>query len=185
MGAVMREALPPAPALTEEPRSDQIRAEQIWLLYANSNVSFLVTVIAAFLLSFLERGAIRPFAVYGWLLYMLVVAAGRLALSIGYRLANPFGQQARRWGIAFTAGAALAGTGWGAAGVLLYAPDLVIYQVVLAFVIGGMMLGAGSLLASRLEAFLAFLIPAGIPIAVSFLLQGGAVHLTMGLLAAV
>jgi signal transduction histidine kinase/ActR/RegA family two-component response regulator len=51
-------------------------------------------------------------------------------------------------------------------------------------VLGGIMLGAISLLSSRPEAFLAFTIPTGLPAAVRFLAQSDPVHFTMGLLAA-
>src|SRR5262249_48926489 len=58
-------------------------------------------------------------------------------------------------------------------------------QVFLVFVLGGMMLGAASLLAPRPEAFLAFLIPTGLVPTVRLLVQGDRMHLAMGLLAAV
>src|SRR5207247_4891330 len=70
-------------------------------------------------------------------------------------------------------------------GVLLYPEAHLANQVILAFVLGGMMLGAGSILASRPEAFLAFLIPAGLPVSVRFLLQGDGPHVAMGLLATI
>src|SRR5262249_36491646 len=53
------------------------------------------------------------------------------------------------------------------------------------FVVGGMMLGAASLLAPRPEAFLAFLVPSGLAPAVQFLLQGDQTHVAMGILAIV
>src|SRR5215831_9601371 len=58
-------------------------------------------------------------------------------------------------------------------------------QVFLVFVLGGMMLGAASLLAPRPEAYLAFLIPTGFLPTVRLLVQGDQMHLAMGVLAAV
>ena len=80
-------------------------------------------------------------------------------------------------------GAALAGAGWGAAGILLYPEAHLANQVFLVFVLGGMMLGAASVLAPRPEAFLAFMVPAGLAPAVRLVLQGDEAHLAMGLLA--
>ena len=80
-------------------------------------------------------------------------------------------------------GVACAGAGWGAAGVLLYPPGHLTNQVFLVFVLGGMMLGASSVLAPRPEAFLTFLIPAGLIPAVRLFLDGDETHLAMGLLA--
>ncbi|HZL69768.1 MAG TPA: GGDEF domain-containing protein [Candidatus Limnocylindrales bacterium] len=51
--------------------------------------------------------------------------------------------------------------------------------------LGGMMLGAGSVLAARPEAFLAFIVPTGLPLSVRFLLQRDDTHLAMGLLATI
>jgi len=115
---------------------------------------------------------------------MVLVSAGRFALSRRYRRLAPVSAGAGWWGGAFAVGAALAGSGWGAAGILLYPEAHLANQVFLAFVLGGMMLGAASVLAPRPEAFLAFMVPAGLAPAVRLALQGDSVHLAMGLLAA-
>ena len=85
----------------------------------------------------------------------------------------------------FTVGVGLAGAGWGAAGILLYPAAHLTNQVFLVFVLGGMMLGASSVLAPRPEAFLTFLIPAGFIPTVRLFLEGDETHFAMGLLAAV
>ena len=56
-------------------------------------------------------------------------------------------------------------------------------EVVLVFVLGGMMLGGASLLAARPEAFLAFLIPSGLLPALRLMFEGDKEHIAMGLLA--
>jgi signal transduction histidine kinase/ActR/RegA family two-component response regulator len=89
------------------------------------------------------------------------------------------------WRTAFTVGVGLTGAGWGAAGILLFPAAHLTNQVFLVFVLGGMMLGASSLLAPRPEAFLAFLIPAGLGPAIRLSLEGDETHLAMGLLAGV
>ena len=75
----------------------------------------------------------------------------------------------------------MAGAGWGAASIVLW-PEAALNQVFLLFVLGGMMLGGASLLASRSEAFLAFLLPTGLLPAIRLLSEGDEEHLTMGLL---
>jgi signal transduction histidine kinase/CheY-like chemotaxis protein len=79
----------------------------------------------------------------------------------------------------------LAGTGWGGAGILLYPEAHLTNQLFLVFILGGMMLGAGSLLAPRPEAFLAFLTPTGLIPTVRLLVHGDEMHVAMGLLAGV
>jgi PAS domain S-box-containing protein len=69
--------------------------------------------------------------------------------------------------------------------VLLYPRTDLANQVILAFVLGGMMLGAAFLLAPRPAAFVAFIVPTGFSLAARFLLQGDRVHVAMGLLASI
>src|SRR5215472_11141129 len=161
----------------QDRRKRQVQAAQVRLLYANANAALGVTIAAASVLSYLQWGVISHATVVAWLLYMLLISAGRFIVARRYRRAAEADMNSRVWGNAFTVGAGLSGLGWGAAGILLYPEANLANQVILAFVIGGMMLGAGSILASRVEAFLAFIIPAGLPLAIHFLLQGDDSHL--------
>jgi len=114
---------------------------------------------------------------------MFLVSVSRFTLARLYwrtpaSLVNP-----SRWGAAFAIGAGVAGTGWGAAGVLLYPEAHLTNQVLLVFILGGMMLGAVSLLAPRPEAFLAFILPAGLAPSIRLAVGSDEGHLAMGLLA--
>ncbi len=116
---------------------------------------------------------------------MLAIAAFRFFLQRRYERSSARPLEVLRWGTAFAVGAGLAGAGWGAAGVLFYSETNLMGQVFVVFVLGGMMLGGASLLAPRPEAFLAFLIPAGIMPSLRLAVDGDKGHLAMGLLAAV
>ena len=164
-------------------RRDAILGAQVRLLYDNANLGVGVTAIAATLLASLQRGLLPDSVVFGWWLYMSVVAAARFAIAQRYRRASAESREAASWRAVFAAGAGLAGAGWGAAGILLYPEAHLTNQVFLVFVLGGMMLGAASLLAPRPEAYLPFLIPAGLGPAVRLLLHGDQTHVAMGLLA--
>jgi signal transduction histidine kinase/CheY-like chemotaxis protein len=172
-----------APPAAHERRKAQVYAEQVRLLYANTNAAVAVTVCVAGLLSYLQRPFIPLPMVTGWLLYILAISSARLVLSYRYRKAAVTEESAAYWGKAFTAGSSLSAIGWGAAGVLLFPEGQLSYQLLLAFVIGGMMLGAGSILASRPKAFFTFIVIAGLPLALRFLMQGDDVQHAMGLLA--
>jgi signal transduction histidine kinase/CheY-like chemotaxis protein len=113
---------------------------------------------------------------------MILVSTWRFIVARRYSRASQDGDM-RKWRDCFVIGAALAGIGWGAAGVLLYPQNQLTNQVFLIFVLGGMMLGAASLLAPRPEAFLAFLIPTGVAPAVRFFVHGDQTHIAMGILA--
>ena len=142
----------------QDRRKRQVHAEQIRLLYSNANAGVGVTVCVATILSYLQWGVISHPIVLAWLMYMLVISSVRFTLARRYWRAAATDTNTRAWANTFTIGTGLSAMGWGAAGVLLYPEAHLANQVILAFVLGGMMLGAGSILASRPEAFLAFII---------------------------
>jgi signal transduction histidine kinase len=177
-----------APEANRASRGHEILAAQVRLLYANANLGFGITILAAAMLGCLQWGTVPNLAVIGWGLYMAIVALSRFVLAQRFRRASAGCSTliaAQKWRVAFAVGAGLAGAGWGAAGVLLYSGPHLLNQVFLVFVLGGMMLGAASLLAPRPETYLAFLIPTGLIPAIRLLVQGDQTHLAMGLLAVV
>ncbi|MBZ5610789.1 MAG: response regulator [Acidobacteriia bacterium] len=171
--------------LQGDSRSRQIRAAQVRLLYSNVNVGGVVTLVAATVLARLQWGVVPHLSIIVWGLYTFLIAVARFMLARRYWRAAPWSLETSRWGTTFTIGAGLAGAGWGAAGFLLYPADHLAGQMFLVFILGGMMLGAASLLAPRPEAFLAFMVPTGIAPAVRLMLQGDEAHLEMGLLAGI
>ena len=177
-----------APPVTEAPRNfrqQDVLASQVRLLFANANLAFGVTVLATDMLVALEWGFVPNSTLLWWWLYMNAVAVARYALARGYRRGAPDGALPDRWLTRFGVGAALSGLGWGGAGILLYPHAQRNHQLFLIFVLGGMMLGAAILLAPRAEAFVAFLVPAGIGPALRLLLDADETHFAMGVLAGV
>ena len=164
----------------QQQRTRQVRAAQVRLLYSNANTGGAVTIITAPVLSYFQWDVIEHPVVVGWLLYILVLSAARFVLTRRYWRASPADTEVNRWGTAFAVGAALAGLGWGAAGILLYPEARLMNQVLLVFVVGGMMLGGVSVLAPRPEAFLAFLLPTGLLPAVRLLSDVDSAHVVMG-----
>jgi signal transduction histidine kinase/CheY-like chemotaxis protein len=163
--------------------SEQLLAAQVRLLYGNANLGVVVNIVAAAILGALQWGIVSKPTIIGWCLYITLVSITRYAFARRYGQGSSSPTDLSRWRTIFTIGVGCAGTGWGAAGVLLYPPGHLTNQVFLVFVLGGMMLGASSVLAPRPEAFLTFLIPAGLIPAVRLFLDGDKTHLAMGLLA--
>ena len=174
---------PAAVHVPGDSRNREIRSAQVRLLYQNLNVGVVVTVVAATVLGRLQWAVIPHTVVLGWWLCMFLVVAARFALGWRYRRVEPLNPEVGMWGTAFTIGAGLAGAGWGAAGILLNPEGHLENQVFLAFMLGGMMLGAASLLAPLPKASLAFMLPTGVAPALRFLVQGDEAHRAMGLLA--
>ncbi len=163
--------------------SPQLLAAQLRLLYGNANLGAVVNIVAAAILGALQWGIVSKPTIMAWCSYITLVSIARYGLARRYWQASPSLTDLSRWRTLFTIGVGCAGAGWGAAGVLLYAPGHLTNQVFLVFVLGGMMLGASSVLAPRPETFLTFLIPAGLIPAVRLFLDRDETHLAMGLLA--
>ena len=168
-----------------ESRQSQVRIEQIRLLYTNARAGIGASICVAIALGYLQWRVLSHRIILGWLLYLLVIYAIRLVLASRYLRADSVVTKATAWRAAFIVGAGFSAAAWGSAGILLYPEAHLENQVFLAFAVGGMMLGAASVLASRIEAFLPFIILTGLPIVIRFLLHGDAVHLTMGLVSGV
>jgi signal transduction histidine kinase/ActR/RegA family two-component response regulator len=166
-------------------RKREILSAQLGLLYANASFGAGVTVFAATILVGLQWEVVPGWVLMAWWLYMTFTSVLRFAFARKYQLREPGYAEVGKWRSILTASVALAGLGWGSAGVLLYPPIHMLNQVFLLFVLGGIMLGAASLLAPRPEAFLAFLIPTGFIPAVRLFAQGDKTHIAMGLLAVV
>jgi len=163
-------------------RRRQVRAAETRLLYENANLGIVSTVAIALLLAYAQWAVISHAVISIWLLYMLIVCATRFLLVRHYSRATSPDSNDGRWNAAFVGGTALAAAGWGAAAILLYPPDRPVNETFLVFVVGGVMLGGGSLLAARPEAFLTFLLPPGLLTAGRLATLGGEAHLMMGFL---
>ena len=178
-----RASLAEPPPGTGGDRGVLIRAEQTRLLYSNSNVSAGVTITATAALAYLQWAVIAHPVILAWSVCMVTVSLARLALARRYFLVSPVATRIDPWRAAFVTGVCLSGLGWGAAGIWLFPEGDLAHQILLAFVLGGMMLGGGSILAARPEAFLAFVAPAGLPASLHFFLPFDESHLAMGSLA--
>ena len=174
-----------SPATGEDLRQRQVEAAETRLLYDNACTGIVAAVVIAALLAYAQRDVTSPSVVVGWLVYVLLAAAGRYLLVQRYRHASAGEIDSRPWNVAFV-GRHGAGRGrLGAAAILLYAPDRPMNEAFLVFVLGGVMLGGASLLAARPEAFLTFLLPTGLLTAMRLASEGDEEHLMMGFLAAV
>jgi signal transduction histidine kinase/CheY-like chemotaxis protein len=168
-----------------ESRAVQVVAAQVRMLYCNVKVAAGVTTVAALVLSRLQWNTVAHPIIVGWCVYMLLVSVWRCLVAVQYGRSEPAIAAVSRWRNIFAMGAGLAGAGWGAAGVLLYPEDRLANQVFLLFIVGGMMLGAATILAARPEAYIAFLIPAGIGPVAKLAFQGDETHLFMSVMACV
>ncbi len=154
--------------------------ERLEMLYEQASAGVLSTILLAALTAFVLQGQVPGVQMTGWLLYMVAVTALRVALISAHR----------RWGSSrgalvfldlFVAGALLSGLGWGMTASLLLPFVGTEYQVFIAFIVGGLVAGAGSLMAVWPTAFVAFSFPSTLPLATWFIYEGDPISIAMGL----
>ena len=160
--------------------ANDIFPEQVRLLYRGALEGLLATAINAPVLAYIQRHVIATHILGWWLFYMALVTAARAGLVYRYCHSSNSDLHAIQWNRAYGVGAALAGLGWGAAGIVLYPPDSIAHQIFLVLMLGGMAAGAVAVLTPRMEVFLLFFLPALFPMIVQLLRQQDELHFTMG-----
>jgi PAS domain S-box-containing protein len=159
-----------------------LRAEQVRLLYANLGIALVTTPAASVTLVILRLSDV-PFGLAAiWLGYVLTVALVR-AFSLWRFRQVPGGKvDVAVWRRRFVVGAAAAGLGWGASGIVFFPETSMPWQMVLALIVAGVATASVPVLASDMAAFLAFSIPTVAPITARFLMEGHAIGIGMAVL---
>ena len=148
-----------------------VRFERVRLTFEQTPAAAAVTVVNAGLMAAVLVAAEEDRRAYAWLAIVVLVTAARLALWRAFRRAPQARAQHRRWSLASACGAFAAGLVWGGGSVLLF-PQSETYQLFWAFLIGGMCAGAAALHHAHLPTAIAFILPACLPLAVRFALEG-------------
>jgi signal transduction histidine kinase len=160
--------------------------EQIAAVYAQLPVTLLVSVLNALLVTFVLRPVVDPSVLNGWCALIVLAAIIRTPLWRAYRKASPQSrlQRQRLWGTAATLGSLVAGAFWGGGSAILFPPQEA-YQMFLALVIGGMCAGAATVNAAHFPTVVAFILPATLPLAARFAMEGGRLQLALAALCVV
>ena len=178
-------ALGGTPVSLAEDHRPQVQAAETRLLYENANTGVAITVVIATLLAYAQWDVVPPASSWRGLSTCSSFPSRGSYLAQRYWRTWPTEAATSRWNAAFVVGTALAAVGWAAAGIALYPSSPPMNEILVVFVIGGMMLGSASLLAARPEAFLTFLLPTGLVTSWRVASQGDEEHLIMGSLGAV
>jgi signal transduction histidine kinase len=141
-------------------------------------------VLGAFILCMVLWGHVAVVLMAAWLTAILLNQAWRIALAQRYRRVRPALVDARRWGLYWSAGSALAGALWGAAAVMMY-PASPAYEALLIVCLFGVVLGGLNLTAVYKPSFYGFALPALLPLIARVALEGDAVHVFTAMVMAV
>lgn len=147
----------------------KVTAEQVNLLFQYSRGVQLVSSCVVVLLVVLFSGLTDPDTVYFWAAYLSAVEILRGIVARRFRNQNIAAEQSGRWLRIFRAGNFLSAIGWGAAGFLLFLPDALIHQTLLAVVLVGAAAMAVPLLTADFRSYFVFALCAVTPVAVRLL----------------
>jgi signal transduction histidine kinase len=147
-----------------------IQIERVRATFEQIPVAAAVTVVnAAVLVAVISAARPAP-GLFVWFAMSVVIAVARFSSWWAFQRAAP-ARQYCGWSAVSVCGAFAAGTLWGAGSVLL-SGDSELHQLFWAFLIAGMCAGASALHYAHLLSSLAFILPAGIPMAARFALDG-------------
>ena len=159
---------------------EQVRAEQVRMLYAQLPSALAGTgIVGVFVVVVLWR-AVPPAWLVPWLSLLALAIVGRIALRRAYYRAAPGAEHALTWGRRFVGGALISGVIWGAAGMFPVRQGAALEELFLLFVLAGLAAGAMSTLSAYRGAYAAFLLPAIAPFGMKLLLREGDMYLAMG-----
>jgi diguanylate cyclase (GGDEF)-like protein len=168
------------------PPDPGILVPQIAQSFRQLPISLIVNLAIGLILAAVLWSAVPAPALLTWSGLLIAVTGARFLTLRAFRKAAPRTEPEHVvWTRYFLAGACAAGVVWGASGILLFHPSSFPHQVLLAFVLGGMVAGAVPLLSSVSHAYRCFAIPAVVPISIRMMLVGDQIHLVMGLMIAI
>ncbi len=158
----------------------QIYAEQVRQLFVNARTAVVATFVNSTVLAYMLWQMVPHRTILLWLAAIFVVTLLRTLHVNEYLQRSVPPEDASDWGVWFTFGLAVSGLIWGSAGVFLFSADSVTHEVFLAFVLGGMVAGAAGTYSVLISSFLAFALPALVPLTIRFFLLADEVHIAAG-----
>ncbi|MEO5573904.1 MAG: EAL domain-containing protein [Gammaproteobacteria bacterium] len=161
---------------TERDQLDTERAKLLYRLFPPGQASSALVIII--LIISLWSSPERPWLT-AWLVLSMAVILARFALYARYMRITPTPAEARRWIRYFTVGAGLMGITWSLLAVKFFPLSDVSHQLLIIFVIGGVSVGAIGVLSASPGAYLAYVLPAMLPLSFELYAQHDATYTSM------
>jgi signal transduction histidine kinase/ActR/RegA family two-component response regulator len=151
--------------------ANEIQAERVAIMMRQTPLAAAVTVVNASLMTAVLSPGHETRAVWWWTAVILISVL-RLGIWWAYQRRSSVtkASAASGWGTAGAFGAAAAGLLWGAGASWLW-PQSEAHQLLWVFLIGGMCAGAAAIHNAHLPTALAFILPAGLPVAARYAVE--------------
>ncbi len=161
-------------------RSTALLAEQIKLLYFQTNKALIASLLVSFACILILWSHISQPILLSWFAAICLLTFARFLLTVTYFRKNLNNETSLQWGNYFLVGIGLSGILWGAAGGAFFISDNMQYQLFLAYILGGMIAGGMAVLSSYPGAFALFTIPAIAPYTYRIFTHPGQNHIIIG-----
>ncbi|MDB5904462.1 MAG: hypothetical protein JWM26_3340 [Betaproteobacteria bacterium] len=163
-------------------RAGALYAEQVRQLYRLSRTTYAASALSGLVVVGALWNVVPTPGLLLWAMLLAGVAIARFALYRTFLKRKPPDSEARKWCAYFIAGATAGGAAWGLLGSAFYPSGAMPQEFLVMFIVGGMVISAVLVLAPVHNAFLAFLLPAVLPIIPAVFMQGTIVHFYMGVM---
>ncbi len=157
-------------------------ADRVQLIFSDSWASLPINAINAGIVALVHRDVLPAHVPVIWFLFIIFVVGLRVGLYLWYRNATVTEENAPIWVHRLMFVLALTGAGWGIGGVVMMFLAPPIYQVLIAFVLGGMAAGGMPSLSRIFSAYVVFVVPLLLPAILYFALQGTELDLSVAVM---
>ncbi|TVO72477.1 putative bifunctional diguanylate cyclase/phosphodiesterase [Sedimenticola selenatireducens] len=153
------------------PIPDRVLAQQVKLLYANALPANLTVAVITLLLTISFWEKLDRLQLVSWALIILATTARRIYLLVRYEV-TPKLHHPAIWGEKYTFSTLLVGIAWGCLALLMLTTSELFVHYVIFLVIFGTIAVAVPVLAPRLPAFFAYVLPQSLLLIIVLMIQG-------------
>ena len=164
----------------EAERSAALR-EQLYLLSRHSTTVYAGTLVVSVLMIVALYTRVEPVRITGWVGLVWLLTAARIGISRWMHGRDRTYRLTRFWTTFFVAGSFLSGLLWGSAGVLFFEAEDPLLVAFVLIILAGMTAGSVASLSSYGPAYVAFAVPAMLPVGVRLLFETGGTHTVLGI----
>lgn len=158
--------------------------EHVKVLYRQMPMAIIASALCAALTAVVLNPITDRREILVWVALHVVVSLGRWRIWRAYADDYRTPAEVMGWARLSVFGSALSGMLWGGAMIMFFPPPG-IEQIFLSLVVGGVCVGSVAVHASHLESLLGFVIPATIPFAARFLMEGTGIGIALAVLVVV
>ena len=165
-------------------RDDWLRVRQLEVLMGYTTLTVVINLVGTVAMAAFLVQALAPVLVFSWVGLGVVIGVARLLQRRRFRAwrsdSGPATNRVDRWRSIYVITTVITGAHWGLLAIFLYPSDSLVQQVFMAFVLSGVSAASVPIYSVGRMSFLAFALPALLPLAVRLFLEQGEPQMAMG-----